>query len=84
MNTVAEFGVLAFCKALNPGSATMVPTPGTERAMSVICRVTASVRSSDAPSGSSVPAKRYCLSCVGMKPAGTARNASTASTSMTA
>ena len=40
------------------------------RAMSAICRITASVRSSDAASGSWAKATRYCLSCVGMKPPG--------------
>ena len=84
MNTVALFGVLELCSALSPGNATTLATPGIDLAMALIFSVTACVRSSEAPSGSSAPANRYCLSWIGMNPAGTARNASTATTSITA
>ena len=40
--------------------------------MSDIWRMTASVRSSVAPSGNCAKLTRYCLSCVGTKPGGTA------------
>jgi hypothetical protein len=44
--------------------------PGTFNAMSLICRMTASVRSSDAPAGSWAMPIRYCLSGAGTKPEG--------------
>ena len=56
---------------LNPGNATAASTPGCFRPMSDIRRMTASVRSSDEPSGNCANATRYCLSCVGTKPVGT-------------
>ena len=56
---------------LKPGNATAASTPGVFRPMSDILRMTASVRSSDEPSGNCAKATRYCLSCVGTKPVGT-------------
>ncbi|MNG38063.1 hypothetical protein D3C84_1256120 [compost metagenome] len=47
-------------------------TPGSFKAMSLMRRITASVRSSDAPLGNCVKPIRYCLSCAGTKPPGTA------------
>src|SRR5437867_3361165 len=56
---------------LNPGNATASCTPGCFRPISDMRRITASVRSSDAASGSWAKATRYCLSWVGTKPVGT-------------
>ena len=64
-----------------PGKATESMMPGTLRAMSLICRMTASVRSSEAPAGSWAMPIRYCLSGAGTKPEGmrVKRNAVSAS-----
>lgn len=73
-NTTPLLGVLVSSKGFKPGKATSLVTPSTFMAISVILFSTASVRSMDAPSGIFTPATRYCLSCTGMKPAGTALN----------
>ena len=62
------------CKAFKPGNATECATPSVFMAMSVTFCSKASVRSSDAPSGSFTPAIRYILSCTGMNPGGTTLN----------
>jgi hypothetical protein len=48
--------------------------PGTFSAISLMRRITASVRSSEAPAGSWAMPIRYCLSGDGTKPAGTRTN----------
>ncbi|CAH0301119.1 hypothetical protein SRABI106_03776 [Rahnella aquatilis] len=73
-NTVPVFGVLVNCKAFNPGNATASITPSVLNPIALILRITASVRDKDAPSGIFTPAIRYSLSCVGIKPPGTALN----------
>lgn len=55
----------------SPGNAMAWSTPGCFSAMSVMRRITASVRSSDAPLGSCAKLIRYCLSCAGTNPPGT-------------
>ncbi|MNE53101.1 hypothetical protein D3C87_1958040 [compost metagenome] len=54
-NTVPVLGVLVNCNAFSPGKATASVTPSTLRPMALILRITASVRSSDAPSGIFTP-----------------------------
>ena len=54
-NTVPVFGVLVNCSAFRPGKATASVTPSTLRPMALILRITASVRSSEAPSGIFTP-----------------------------
>jgi hypothetical protein len=49
-------------------------------AISDMRRITASVRSSEAASGSWAKPIRYCLSCCGTKPLGTALNMNSAAT----
>ena len=75
--TMPAFG--AFTKPLmeRPGNWTAFSTPGCLRPMSAISRMTRSVRSSVAASGSCANATRYCLSCVGTKPCGTFENPKT-------
>ena len=73
MKASPAFGVLVKCTALSPGSCTTLLTPGVAMAISPILRIAASVRSMVAPSGSCSAANRNSLSCVGMKPPGTAR-----------
>ena len=68
---VPEFGLTVNPLIERPGNATDASTPGCLRAISDIFRITASVRSSDAASGSCAKATRYCLSWVGTKPVGT-------------
>ena len=53
-----------------PGNATESTIPGTCSAISLICRITASVRSSDAPAGNWAMPIRYCLSGAGTNPEG--------------
>jgi hypothetical protein len=48
--------------------------PGTFSAMSLISRITASVRSSEAPAGNCAMPIRYCLSGAGTKPDGMRAN----------
>jgi hypothetical protein len=55
----------------SPGKATELATPGCSSAIDDISRMTASVRSSVAASGSCAKATRYDLSCGGTKPRGT-------------
>ncbi len=64
-----------------PGNATASTMPGVFKAMSLMRRITASVRSSDAPAGSWAMPIRYCLSGAGTKPEGmrVKRNAVSAS-----
>ncbi len=62
-----------------PGNATAFSTPGCFRAISLMRRMTSSVRSSVAPSGSCAKPTRYCLSWAGTKPPGTALNRPTVS-----
>ena len=57
-----------------PGNATELKTPGCLSAIDDIFRITASVRSNVAPSGSCANATRYSLSCVGTKPGGKSAN----------
>lgn len=80
-NTVPVFGVLVNCSAFRPGKATASVTPSTLRPMALILRITASVRSSEAPSGIFTPPIRYSLSCVGIKPPGTVLNITPAAAS---
>src|SRR5215468_4568957 len=68
------FGELTNPLIDSPGNATELRTPGFFNAMSDIFRITASVRSSVAPSGSCANATRYSLSCVGTNPGGTREN----------
>ncbi len=72
-NTIPEFGLAVKPLMLKPGKATLDWTPGWSSAICDMRRITASVRSRDAPSGSCAKATRYCLSCVGTKPVGTCR-----------
>ena len=67
-----------------PGNATASMIPGVCSAMSLMRRITASVRSSDAPAGSWAMPIRYCLSGAGTKPAGMRVNRSAVSASSTA
>ncbi len=66
----------AFTKPLmeSPGNCTAFSTPGCFMPISAIRRMTLSVRSSVAASGSWAKATRYCLSWVGTKPWGTLEN----------
>ncbi len=68
----------------SPGKATESMMPGTVSAMRLISRMTASVRSSDAPAGNCAMPIRYCLSGAGTKPAGTRVKINTVSPSSTA
>jgi hypothetical protein len=67
-----------------PGKAIRSFTPGTALAISEARRTTASVRSSEAASGSCTMPIRYCLSWAGMKPLGTALNMKAAPAASTA
>lgn len=69
-NTMPLLGELVNPLIESPGNSTASVTPGCLSAISVIRRMTASVRSSEAASGSWAKATRYCLSCVGTKPVG--------------
>ena len=73
-NTMPEFELLVKPLIDRPGNATACSTPGCFSAMSPMRRITSSVRSSVAPSGSCAKPIRYCLSCAGTKPLGTALN----------
>ena len=78
-NTTAALGLLTKPLIDKPGKATTLSTPGCSSVMRVISRVTASVRSSDAPGGScTMPTRKY-LSCAGTKPVGVARKPITVS-----
>jgi hypothetical protein len=67
----------------SPGNATAFSTPGCASTTSPIRRMTSSVRSRVAPSGSCAKPIRYCLSCAGTKPPGTALNTTTVSPTST-
>src|SRR5271170_857800 len=69
--TIPALGATLKPLMLNPGNATAESTPGCFKPMSDMRRMTASVRSSDEPSGNCANATRYCLSCDGTKPVGT-------------
>lgn len=84
MKATPTFGVLTKWIALRPGSCTALTTPSVSSAIRPICLMASEVRSSEAPSGSSTPANRYCLSWVGMKPPGIARKPTTVTTISTA
>ena len=73
-NTAAEFGLFIRPLTDRPGKATAWATPGVLRPRSVTWRTTASVRSSEAASGSWITATTYCLSCWGTKPVGVLAN----------
>lgn len=75
-NTMPALGLLVKPLIDRPGKATALSTPGCFRAMSDMRRITSSVRSSEAPSGSCAKLTRYCLSCIGTKPPGTRLNSS--------
>ncbi|KAG1317806.1 hypothetical protein G6F63_015508 [Rhizopus arrhizus] len=70
-NTMPALELLVKPLIDRPGNAMADCTPGSFRAMSLMRRITASVRSSEAPLGSCVKPIRYCLSCAGTKPPGT-------------
>ncbi len=83
-NTMPALGLLVKPLIDRPGKATADSTPGCLSAISLILRITSSVRSSVAPSGSLAKPTRYCLSCAGTKPLGTSWNTPQVSTSITA
>ena len=58
MYAAITLGVFTPCKALRPLKAGAMSTPSTLRAVSMTLRVSSSVRDSDEPSGSLVPANR--------------------------
>ena len=70
-NAMPTFGALTKPFTDRPGNATECATPGSSSMMSVMRRMTSSVRSSVAASGNCANATRYSLSCCGMKPSGT-------------
>ena len=72
MKAMPELGLAVNPLGERPGNATEAATPGTFMAKSLMRRMTASVRSSEAASGNWATQMRNCLSCDGMKPAGTA------------
>ena len=67
-----EFELLVKPLIDSPGNDTAFSTPGCFSMTSPMRRITSSVRSSVAPSGSCAKPIRYCLSWVGTKPSGTA------------
>ncbi len=72
--TIPAFELLVKPLIESPGKATACSTPGCFSVISPMRRITSSVRSSVAPSGSCAKPIRYCLSCVGTKPCGIARS----------
>ena len=80
MKMMPAFGLFANPFTDRPGNATACSTPSCASAMSDILRITASVRSSDAASGSCAIATRYRLSWLGTNPLGTREKPSTPST----
>jgi len=66
-----ELGLLLRPAIDNPGKAMACSTPSVSSAILPMRRMTSSVRSSEAASGSCAKLTRYCLSCVGTKPPGT-------------
>ena len=79
-NTMPPFDAFTNPLMERPVNATASCTPSCSMPMRDISRITASVRSSVAASGSWAKAMRYCLSCVGTKPVGTVRNMTTVTT----
>ena len=79
--TMPAFGALTKPLIESPGNCTAFSTPGCLRPMSAIWRITRSVRSSVAASGSWAKATRYCLSWVGTKPCGVLLNPNSVSAS---
>ena len=73
-NTIPEFELLVNPLIDRPGNASVPSTLGFFSMMSPMRRITSSVRSSVAPSGSCAKPIRYCLSCAGTNPLGTALN----------
>ena len=70
-NTMPAFELLVKPLIDRPGKPTAFSTPGCFSTISPMRRITSSVRSSVAPSGSWAKPTRYCLSCGGTKPSGT-------------
>ncbi|MCY1535317.1 hypothetical protein D9M68_707170 [compost metagenome] len=70
-NTMPALELLVKPLMDRPGKAMALCTPGSFKAISLMRRITASVRSSEAPLGSCVKPIRYCLSWAGTKPPGT-------------
>src|SRR5688572_2314252 len=68
--TIPLFGELVKPLIESPGNATALAAPGCFSAISLMRRMTESVRSSEAADGSCANAMRYCLSCDGTKPVG--------------
>ncbi len=73
-NTMPLFGLLVKPFTDRPGNAMVFATPSVSSAICCISLTTSTVRSRLAASGSWATATRYCLSCCGMKPPGTALN----------
>jgi len=71
-NTMPEFELLVKPLIDRPGKAMASSTFGFFFMISPMRWITSSVRSSVAPSGSWAKPIRYCLSCAGTKPPGTA------------
>ena len=74
--TMPELELLVKPLIERPGKPIALCTPGCFSMMSLMRRITSSVRSSVAPSGSWAKPIRYCLSWVGTKPSGTRSNSS--------
>ena len=83
-NTMPALELLVRPLMDRPGNATALSTPGCFSAMSPMVRMTASVRSSEAPLGSWAKLIRYCLSCAGTKPPGTIHETPSVNASSTA
>ncbi len=71
-NTMPALELLVKPLIDSPGKASVPSMLGFFFMISPMRRITSSVRSSVAPSGSCAKPIRYCLSCVGTKPPGTA------------
>ena len=70
-NTMPALGLMVKPWMDRPGKAMASFTPGSSMAIWDIRRMTSSVRSREAPSGSCAKPTRYCLSWLGTKPSGT-------------
>ncbi len=68
------FGLLVKPFTDKPGNDTVFATPGTCSAIFSISCTTSWVLSKLAASGNCATATKYCLSCCGIKPPGTASN----------
>jgi hypothetical protein len=73
-NTMPALELLVKPLIDRPGKAMASSTLGFFFMISPMRRITSSVRSSVAPSGNCAKPIRYCLSCAGTKPPGTALN----------